>query len=215
MKKKLDVYADILHEVPWYCGEKDCESVWHKATYWFECRGKKCTYTYDGYSDGDHEPVYKRDIPSDKEINQAWSSYYSWVAENGKDPLGSFLVHPEKKIKEKWEFVFSPWIGKSKFGLVMTMARKKTNKRREWLGAENLPKEVVDFLGIKKNGNRYTNEDFKSIPEIKEKGVNVNWKKKSGITAEGWAEIERTVPNKSYRKTLIRLAKSALKEESK
>ena len=65
--------ADIIMQIPWYCDDKDCPDKWHLGTF--------CTngdeddikdgypYTYDAYSDGDHEP--EESLPQWEEENKS------------------------------------------------------------------------------------------------------------------------------------------------
>lgn len=126
---------DILCSVAWK------GDGWHQANYWIYVRGKRATYSVDWYSDGDHEPCHKRDLPSDKEVTESWLAYSRHVLETGQDPLGEFMVKRQIKRKERWEFRFRPSI----LGVVVQQARRAGRG----CSPKALPAHVQEYLTLK------------------------------------------------------------------
>jgi len=85
--------CDIIATVAWSCGERGCTSPggWHMSNYWID-DGVETGYTIDNYADGDHDTIEQEKLPAPKEVVQSWKDYGEWVAENGQDPLGNYMV---------------------------------------------------------------------------------------------------------------------------
>jgi hypothetical protein len=128
---------DIIAEIPWCCGEKDCETQWHQANYWLDDAGE---YTVDSYADGDHDGCDKDDVPDANEITEAWRSYACHVVETGNDPLGNYMVKRDRKDRQAWEFRFEP----SPAGTVVTRVRRAG---RDYDLTE-VPERICGFLGV-------------------------------------------------------------------
>lgn len=125
---------------PWTCGFEDgCEVGWHLSQYWIGHDG----YTYDPYSDGDHEAVEEEDLRSADEIQNVWLHYSQYVADTGLDPLGEFFVKRTITRKARYQ----ARIGKAVGGVRLLAIRKG---RKQWLSQElsRLSDEVRMFLGI-------------------------------------------------------------------
>jgi hypothetical protein len=84
--------VDILLSTPYQCGDNDCTSpgTWHKGTFWID-DSEPTGYTYDEFSDGDHEPAEESDLPSAEKEVLAWATYRVWALDNQLDPLGEFM----------------------------------------------------------------------------------------------------------------------------
>lgn len=152
---------EIIEEMPWMCDDTDCEAQWHLASYWLHPDG---SYSHDEFSDGDSEPIDTIDLPSIQEVNEAWNSYYAYVAKTGKDPLKQFLVTTAKNVEIQWRAYFAPWIGMKKFGVLCFGARK--NKRGKLVSPDSLPQSAYEYLCLKKRNIRYVCPTFRSVQKM-------------------------------------------------
>jgi hypothetical protein len=124
---------DIILAIPWSCDDKDCPSQWHLGNYWAYGDG---TYSYDAYSDGDHEDVDRDEVPEYEEVSKAWREYMQHVVATGEDPLGEIML-PSREIKERWTFRYR----RSILGIVM-MAKRN---RGEWMSGKQAPPHVREY----------------------------------------------------------------------
>lgn len=161
MKKELPTYEDIMFEIPWTCGERDCPTQWHKTTYWLNQKGKKTSYTVDHYSDGDHEPVLKKDIPSMKKCDKAWKEYNEYVARTGCDPLGSFRQPESENVVHRMQALVRQGVQR-----VLLKGFRKAGKTSPWL-IKSVPRYVKDYLDLKRANTRWVLDGFKTLKEIK------------------------------------------------
>ena len=99
---------DIIAEMPWHCGERDCPVGWHKINYWIQLDGG---YTVDSYSDGDHEDIDEEDLPSVEKIDAAWERYRKDVVATGEDPLSQYSVSHTYKRRARYKIEFRNSIG--------------------------------------------------------------------------------------------------------
>jgi len=127
--------SDIIAEVPWHCGDRDCPVGWHKANYWVQEDGE---FTIDSYGDGDHETVDESDVPHGEEYSSAWEQYREHVAETGEDPLGEYRVKSSFKRKARYTLQFRDSIGSA------ILCRWKRG-RGEWTPATP-PAEVIAYM---------------------------------------------------------------------
>jgi len=83
---------DILLSMPWQCGDSDCTALgtWHTGTYWADDTADT-GYTYDKFTDGDHEEVEASDLPSAEDEVRMWAKYRLWALDNQADPLDEFM----------------------------------------------------------------------------------------------------------------------------
>lgn len=111
-RTKTEHAEDILFSLPWNCGGDDgCTAPghWHQMNFWCYSNGR---FGYDAYSDGDHEPITKRDLDREwKRHDAAWRAYSQFVLDTGTDPLGEFIVRHVRTRKERWQVKFSHVIG--------------------------------------------------------------------------------------------------------
>lgn len=114
--------ADIFDTIPWQCGERDCRSPggWHKSNIWVDDTADT-GYTIDRYSDGDHDDLDPEDVPSADESRAAWAEYATWVAQEGQDPLGEYMV-PRTVTHQRR--TYSVTIAKSVIGLMVVRLRR-------------------------------------------------------------------------------------------
>jgi hypothetical protein len=147
---------DIICTVPWHCGDKDCEAGWHKADYWIYSDG---SYTVSNYADGDHDPVEEGEVPTFKEENEAWLSYYDHVATTGEDPLRDFMLPSSKSKTRKWQAQIRNWIGASEHGLCVVAVRRRG--RGPWVPVGEAPIYVKDFLFVGHPQYKLGNPDIK------------------------------------------------------
>jgi hypothetical protein len=150
--------CDILFSVPWQCDEKDCpvEGGWHKETYWIDGR----RYTCDSFSDGDHETVAKRDLPSMESVNDSWRQYSEWVLEHGTDPLCEFLVGRETKRVRKYSATFTDSIG----GLLLVKVRTAGGRA---VPLTQMPDELETYLNVEAKGLNFYPRDLASVDECR------------------------------------------------
>ena len=127
---------DIIAEMPWCCGEKDCPVQWHQSNYW----AGDGEYTVDNYADGDHEECEGSEVPGYEEQQEAWRSYACHVVEFGTDPLGQYHAPDTYKEKQTWQFWFEP----SPVGTVVTRARRAGQERQ----LTDVPERMLSYLGI-------------------------------------------------------------------
>lgn len=152
---------DILFVMPWCCGNKDCPSQWHKSTYWgnFSKSGKRTTYTVDNYSDGDHESVLRKDLPSTKKVDQAWKEYHQYVAQTGKDPLDSFILPEPKKVEHSMQAL----VRQGSDRLILKGLRKR-GKLSAWR-LNDIPQYVREYLDLSRTAP-WVLSDFKTLKEL-------------------------------------------------
>ena len=127
---------DPLFSVPWTCGEGDCPTGWHLATYWSAGNG----FTVDDFTDGDHEDCDEVDIPSHEAVIKAWNDYYRDCGTTGSDPLGELSVARTTKSVQRWQVEFRHGIA----GVVLTGHRR--NGRGPWGSARDIPQELRESL---------------------------------------------------------------------
>ena len=132
---------DIIAEMPWCCGESDCEAQWHQANYW--SADEDGHYSVDTYADGDHEDCEASEVPGPDEVAEGWRSYACWVIETGTDVLGQYAARWCSKDRQAWEFKFEP----SPAGTVVTRARRVGQEHE----LTNLHERVLQYLGIDKD----------------------------------------------------------------
>ena len=153
--------TDVIMEMPWHCGDRDCPVGWHQSNYWIQEDG---TYTVDNYSDGDHEEIDAEDVPSCEECDQQWNEYYKDVRATGEDPLSSFLMNYSYKVRRAYvvEFVSS---------IAGTIVSRWKPKRGEWRNeppkkklAEYLLCYQMDELHEMKYGRRVYKDAHVSVP---------------------------------------------------
>lgn len=163
MKKKLQTFEDIMFEYPWTCGSKDCHYQWHKSTYWWNQKGKKTFYTIDNYSDGDQEPILKKDIPSMKEYDKAWKEYNEYVARTGCDPLNSFDGPEPKKITHQLQALVRQGVDR-----ILLKGFRKKGKLSPWQ-IKSIPGYVKDYLDLERINSRapWVLNGFKNLIEMR------------------------------------------------
>lgn len=157
MKARAPRHTDIASTVPWRCDDKDCAERWHKGTYWIELEPftlalggsvperKPPGYTYDAYSDGDHESVDFKDVPDYEEVERLWAEYHADCAATGKDPLGEYVVPRYFERTAAWQVLFQV----SVVGVVVKLLRKGSGKD---ICPCEAPKEVREYLDLVETG---------------------------------------------------------------
>ncbi len=150
MKHQRSSHTDSAAVIPWRCDDKDCAAGWHKGTYWiqsftFDEGERPDKYTYDAYSDGDHEPVDFADVPSCTEVERLWSEYHEDCAATGRDPLREYLVPRYHKRTATWQVLFQV----SVVGVVVKLLRRGKGKPTCPCEA---PKEVREYLELHETG---------------------------------------------------------------
>ncbi len=201
---KTQSFSDIMFSIPSYDDDRDS---WYQEHIWFTGTEKRQRYTICD-SDGNHEPIGKREVNKlEKEHEQLWLNYSKWVIKhNGEDPIGEFFVKTSKTIKRNYVAYFQHWIGEDKHGLALKSVR--------WSGGllrpDELPKGFQEFLCIKKIGDRYcmdgiTEKELKEAPDI-------------GYVGNGYfkgkAEWKEPIPEETIRRDTIRIAKRHIKRKA-
>ena len=215
---KTKTVSDVYFQMPVsFPAEKGKAERFYLSRFWAHCRPKRTFYTVDYCGDGNHEPIRKRDLPTEKEQRRAWQQYYEFVARTATDPLGSFLLSPTLKVREQWQFKFRSWVGNRKHGLLFVGARK--NSRGPWLHAMYLPKDVKDFFlltKVRRSDQFYTCRDFRSLDSLLQvKDDDVIFQRTGGrLEVKGIAVIHTTKPNPAYKKKLVKLAREWAKREA-
>jgi hypothetical protein len=187
--------SDVLFSVPTYDDDNDS---WYQETVWSHCTAKRTRYTISD-SDGNHEPISRRDvIELSNQENQLWLEYSTWVvAHKGADPIGEFIVRPQRKIRRNYIAHFSHWIGESKHGLALDSVKwaKGVQKPHE------LPEPMQFCFCLKKVGNRWC-MDGVTLDDLKD---NVGYVGKNYF--KGTAEWSEPLPDNEIRRRVLRLAK--------
>jgi hypothetical protein len=130
---------DIIATEAWSCDFCDgCKQGWHVANYWIDGR----RYTVDRYSDGDHESISKRDLPTDAEVVLSWIDYAGYVAETGLDPLANFRVPATVTRKERYTATFR----RSILGAVLV----KVVRGGKSMPIRSLPERVAEYLCVER-----------------------------------------------------------------
>lgn len=130
---------DIILTEAWSCDFCDgCKQGWHVANYWIDGR----RYTVDRYSDGDHESISKRDLPTDAEVDQSWIEYAKYVAETGLDPLGNYRIERTTTRKERYTATFR----KSIVGPALV----KVVRGGKSMPIRSLPERVAEYLCVER-----------------------------------------------------------------
>jgi len=146
--------SDVIGEMPWHCGEKDCEVGWHRSTYWWHGDG---FYSVDAYSDGDHEGVEQKEaekLLADYEV--AWKRYSKDVIATGKDPLQEYRVKSCYTRKAR----FTVEMRNSICGAVLT---KWKRGKGPWTWRAKPPKSLADYLLIEERGGNKLLQPVKCI----------------------------------------------------
>lgn len=110
---------DVIGTLYWQDSDNqnDEDGGWRKEFLWFY-PSKKPRYSVCD-ADGNHEPIYARDVPRwEREACNSRKKYTEWVKEyDGFDPLGEFSVKRTKKIRRNVVIYLSRWIGANEHGL--------------------------------------------------------------------------------------------------
>lgn len=189
-------------QIPWQCGDSDCKAQWHLASYDLDDKGN---YLVSNFSDGDWES--DDEIPSAKEIDEAWESYFSYVAKTGLDPLNHFNVDAKRSVKHAWQVRFGSWLGNAKYGVLCTGMRRRG--KGNWIHPKDAPKELIEFLCLTETkGGNYACAEFKSIQDV-QSASNIT---KSVVTQNAitfFCEIDeiQPVPENRIKARLRKLAK--------
>lgn len=159
---KKETFSEVLFEFPWSCGSKDCPSQWHKSTYWINITGKRSTYTIDNYSEGDHEPILKKDLPSNREQEKAWEEYRAYVAQSGRDPINHFILPAPKQITHVLQARVKQGVDR-----ILFKGYRKTGKLSPWI-IKAIPDYVKDYLDLVRISQaRWFLNGFKTLVELK------------------------------------------------
>ena len=145
-----------LFSKAWECGESDCESQWHKSTYWMTVEGKKVTYSVDNYSDGDYEDVEESDLPDDDSIIDSWKEYAKYCLYSERDPLGEYSVTTTRQETHIWQANFRV----SLLGVMCVGLRRRG--RGKWLSPNDVPNEVREYIELQRfspNSTRWIFDD--------------------------------------------------------
>jgi hypothetical protein len=204
---------EIVHEVPWSDGPGLDIQHWNTASYWAHDDG---IFTWDEFSDGDHEEIAGEDMPFYSEVTEGWRAYNSYVAKTGEDPLNNFLGLRDTKTRSvNWQVKFRNSI----LGAILVGARK--NARGPW-GLE-VPQELADYLLLVRKhdlqvwrfrADKYDEEntgmtDSSAIlRHYAETDQNV--KVQRGDFLKMIVNFDQTIPNPAYSRKLKRAARLQL-----
>jgi hypothetical protein len=158
--------AEPITSIPWQCGDKDCTDKWHKATVWI-ADSSETGYTRDEFSDGDHDEIDEKDLPSFDEQDKEWKEYAEYVAQNGDDPLSEYIVPTKYKRHETWQIEVTNSIGCAR------LLRSRKNGRGKWLFWQQLPENIAEYLGLTqynqyggKHDRSSKMDDWKNVDEL-------------------------------------------------
>src|SRR5580692_4694754 len=153
--------SDIIYSRAWYDDDYDGPEGWRIEHLWVHDDG---TYTTCD-SDGNHEPFELEDKGSlEDAVNaycndakKSWIEYAQDCAKTGKDPLGEYNVRRTVQKKENWVVWFTDWIGREEHGYAVIDGRhgKVRSGRTDIKEPGQFPKELSEFLMLKKVGDRY------------------------------------------------------------
>jgi hypothetical protein len=151
--------AGIITQVPWHCGERNCPAGWHLGSYWVDDTSET-GYTFDEFTDGDHEDV--DDLPTPEEEATAWASYWQDVIETGEDQLRQLTISRVRKVKRVWQVVVADWTGNFD-GLKLVQARRRG--RGPWRKPQDLPADLLRYLLVdpEHDGGRYLLEGVHTL----------------------------------------------------
>ena len=141
--------CDIIATVAWSCDETDgCTSPggWHMSNYWLDDE-VETGYTEDRYADGDHEYIEEKDLPTPEDVTRSWTEYAEWVAENGLDPLGNYMVPKDVTTQTRH---YTVTLRDSLLGVFVWRLRR--NGRTLPLDHIEQTPEVRDWLGARRDG---------------------------------------------------------------
>ena len=140
--------CDIIATVAWSCGERGCTSPggWHMSNYWLDDE-VETGYTEDRYADGDHEYIEEKDLPTPEDVTRSWTEYAEWVAENGQDPLGNYMVPKDVTTQTRH---YTVTLRDSLLGVFVWRLRR--NGRTLPLDHIEQTPEVRDWLGARRDG---------------------------------------------------------------
>ena len=195
-------FSDIILTIPTY--DDDNES-WYSEHIWMHCTGKRTSYTICD-SDGNHEPISKRDVNDlSKREHQLRLDYSAWVVRHdGEDPIGEFFVKRTKTMKRNYVAHFRHWVGEQKHGLALTHVR--------WAGGLQTPYQLPEgfraFLCAEKVADRWcmagiTVKELQDAPDVGYVGKGY---------FKGTAEWKENLPEEKVRKAVIRAARKHLKK---
>lgn len=139
---------DMIMQVPWHCGERSCPVGWHLGSYWIT-GSAETGYSYDPYTDGDHEDVDEEDLPSFEDQDKMWRSYWKDVVETGRDPLGQLPIKDFRVVTRRWQVEVRNQFGR----LILIHARLRGRGR--WKKPDKLPHELMDYLLVEKPESSY------------------------------------------------------------
>jgi hypothetical protein len=139
-----------ITSVPWHCGFLgECKVGWHLSTYWIDTTNSETGYSFDEFTDGDHDDCEEDDLPTAEDEAAAWEQYHRACAESGDDPLGqlSGIRHLIRRL-ERWQVEFQISI----VGLVLRRVRRRS--RGPWLNPSDdaVPAELREFLLVEPVG---------------------------------------------------------------
>lgn len=201
MKLKPHRFSEIILTIPTY--DDDNES-WYSEHIWIYCTGIRTSYTICD-SDGNHEPISKRDVNDlSKREHQLWREYSAWVIRHdGEDPIGEFLVKRTKTMKRNYVAHFRRWNGEQKYGLALTHVR--------WAGGLHTPDQLPEgfraYFGAEKVADRWcmvgiTVKELQAASDV-------------GCVGEGYfkgtAEWKENLPEEKVRKAILLAARKHLK----
>jgi hypothetical protein len=208
--------ADVITQIPWYCDDKDCPHKWHLGTFWTnddeEDIKDGCPYTYDSFSDGDHEP--EESMPSWEEENQAWIEYAEWVVENAEDPLGQYMVKRTIRSKRYYEVEYKPTVAGA------MAVRFRRGHRGKWEPIDNVPKDIKMFFLIEKRNRVPYCDEYKSFNDFivyltgAENAENTRRTKK-GVIVGGTVEDDQQRKESAYKRDLLRAARRDVRDRKK
>lgn len=144
-------------ELPWHCGDSDCETGWHLSLYDMDESGDIYVCSH---GDGDWDLSDRAFLPTPEEIDAAWIDYYRDVFYTGKDPLGQFSIGADK-IRSKWRVKLTEG---TNYLQVLNVARETGS----WFDPADAPAEVQDFLSLRRAGhNTYVTHGVTEYEQIK------------------------------------------------
>ena len=197
---------DIMFSYPEHCGENNCPVGWRLYHVWSAKRG----YTVAD-SDGDHEPLSRRDYNELWAQNDAmWLEYAKDVLETGNDVLDNYLACPTVPAKETWTVEFR----ESVIGLIIEVKRGRNGK---WIPAGDAPEHVREYLNAQKpegSASHWISGDFKTMAEVYAlKTCEVKPRSTGAVWITFTLEVQK--PNPNYQRELRRIVKADIERLEK
>ena len=140
-----------------------------------------------------------------------YHAYIRWVAANGDDPMGEFMVKPTHTVKQSWRAYFID----SAYGCLCVGVK---HGDKAWGGPASAPERVREYLGLsrRERTTQWVTSDFPNVADLKSLiagsfGRLTEHKPRNGKGMVVGFNVDVEVPNRQYAKQLKVLANKMLK----